>query len=277
MDQALIDEVAKSFEVDRLRPFAPSGQKYVARARRDADDVVLKVVELAGPHRDVTLERARREVDLLARINHENVVRVLTSLERFGGNVPWGVGWLEEYLDGEDLRTRLASGAQWAWDDVNRMALDVGRGLAAMHDARAVHRDLSPGNVRCTTSGRFVIMDPGLARHIEESTLTGLFQPGTPGYMTPEHAAMTRPTPASDVFAIGIFMYQALTGVLPFPVGGDFDQYRLDLRDHQARSIGDLRIDLEREQVAFIGRCLQRQSARRFLNGGEFVEELERL
>ena len=275
VDHGLIDGAAKGLGVADLRPFAPSGQKYVARARRGNDDVVLKVVELTGPHRDVTLERARREVDLLSRIDHDNVVRVLTGLEELGGRPVSGVAWLEQYLDGEDLRDRLAS--RWAWEDTHGMALDVARGLAAMHQQRAVHRDLSPGNVRCTTSGGFVIMDPGLARHIEESTLTGLFQPGTPGYMTPEHAGMSRPTPASDVFAVGILMFYALTGRLPIPVGGDFDHYRIELRDGQAPSVGTVRDDLEPEQIEVVDTCLQRQSARRFLNGAELAERLERL
>lgn len=275
VDQALIDGAAKSLGVVDLRPFNPSAQKYVARARRGSDEVVLKVVELTGPHRNVTLERARREVDLLSRINHDNVVRVLTGLEEIGGRPVSGVAWLEEYLDGEDLRDRLTS--QWAWENTHAMALDVARGLAAMHEKRAVHRDLSPGNVRCTVSGGFVIMDPGLARHIGESTLTGLFQPGTPGYMTPEHAAMSRPTPASDVFAVGILMFYALTGELPIPVGGDFDLYRVKLRDGQAPSVGTVRGDLTPEQIEVVDRCLQRQSARRFLSGAELAEQLERL
>lgn len=275
VDQALITEAERVFGLSDLRPFAPSGQKYVARALRAGGDVVLKVVELVGTHKDVTLERARREVDLLSRIHHDHVVQVLSGLEDLGGRPVAGVAWLEEFLDGEDLRDRLSS--PWTWRDTHAMALEVAQGLAAMHAERTVHRDLSPGNIRCTSAGHFVIMDPGLARHIEESTLTGLFQPGTPGFMTPEHAAMTRPTPASDVFAVGILMYLALTGDLPIPVGGDFDRYRIQLRDQQAPSLGALRADLAAEQIALVDRCLQRQSARRFLDGADLAAELEKL
>ena len=275
MDPALIAEVERITGVSNVRPLVPGGQKHVARAELSGREVVIKVIELSGPHADVILERARREVDLLQRIDHPNVVRVLTGLLQVGGPSLVAVAWLEEFLDGEDLRARI--GALWTWSEARAMGLDVARGLEAMHTRRVVHRDLSPGNIRCTSSGSYVIMDPGVARHIEESTLTGLFQPGTPGHMSPEHASLTRPTPASDVFALGILLYQVLSGSLPFPVGKDFDAYRVALRDDQAPSIGTVRKDLSPPQVAFVDRCLHRQSARRYLDGSELGAALEQL
>jgi len=276
MDQALIDEAAAEFGVTDLVPFAPSGQKYVARCLRGSESVVLKVVELNGPHHQVTLERARREVDLLARINHPNVVQALSELRELGGSsTPTGVTWLEEFLDGEDLSARM--GPSWQWDDVAVLARDIASGLSAIHAERAVHRDLSPGNIRATSAGSYVVMDPGLARHLELSTLTGVFQPGTWGYMSPEHAAMTRPTPASDVFGVGILMYQALSGEVPFAVRGDIDAYRVALRDQQAPSISVVRSDLAPNEAAIVDQCLQRQGARRFLDGAELLSAIEAL
>jgi eukaryotic-like serine/threonine-protein kinase len=274
VDAALITEAESVLKLTDGRPFAQGGQKYVGRGTVAGEAVVLMVVEIAGTYAPVTLERARREVDLLARLDHANVVHALSPLVELGGtSPPTGVAWLEEYLDGDDLSQRL--GSQWSWPDTLSMAIDVANGLAAMHAEKAVHRDLSPRNVRCTTRG-YVLMDPGLARHLEESTLTGVFQPGTPGYMTPEHAAGTgRPIPASDVFGVGILMYQALAGVVPCPFAGDLDAYRKELRDTQVESIGSVRGDLGSGPIAIVDRCLQRQSGRRYIDGTELAEALE--
>ncbi len=275
MDPGLVTSAASVLKVANLVRVTEGGQKFVARGDVGAAHVVMKVIEL-GAHADVTLERARREVDLLARVDHPNVVRVVSDLQELGGSPPSGVAWLEEYLDGEDLSSRLH--VPWDWDETAAMALDVAQGLSALHAADAVHRDLSPRNIRCRGNGSYTVMDPGLARHLRDSTLTGTFQPGTWGYMTPEHVAgVARPIPASDVFAVGILMYRALTGDVPIPVGGDLDRYRVALRDDQIPSILVTRPDLEAAQADVVDTCLQRQSARRYIDGAELVAALQAL
>jgi serine/threonine protein kinase len=275
MDPSLVTSAAKALRIENLTRVTEGGQKYVARGNVGTAQVVLKVIEL-GTHAEVTLERARREVDLLARVDHPNVVKVISNLRELGGSPPTGVAWLEEYLDGEDLSSRLH--VPWDWDVTAAMALDVAQGLSALHMADAVHRDLSPRNIRCRVDGSYTVMDPGLARHLRYSTLTGTFQPGTWGYMTPEHVAgVARPIPASDVFGVGILMYRALTGDVPIPVGADFDRYRMALRDDQAPSILTARPDLTATQAEVVDTCLQRQSARRYIDGAELVAALEAL
>lgn len=276
LDAALVTAAASELGVSNLTRLAEGGQKYVATGTRSGTTVVVKVVEIASAHAGVTLARAEREVDLLRRIDHPNVVRALSDLRQISAGRGRGATWLEEYLEGEDLETKL--NVPWDWPDTATMALQVARGLGALHREHAVHRDLSPRNIRCLRDGTFKIMDPGLARHLERSSLTGVFQPGTPGYMTPEHVAgLARPIPASDVFGVGILMYQALTGDLPFAIGTDFDAYRTQLRDGQASPIKAARNDLIDEQAAIVDTCLQRQSGRRYLDGDELVSALEAL
>jgi serine/threonine-protein kinase len=276
MDRSLIAAAATELGVSNLSRLAEGGQKYVAVGTRAGLTVVVKVVEIGSAHAGVTLERAEREVDLLRRINHPNVVRALSELRRISTGGAQGATWLEEYLEGEDLETKL--NVPWDWSTTETMASEVARGLSALHSEHAVHRDLSPKNIRCLRDGTFKIMDPGLARHLERSSLTGFFQPGTPGYMTPEHVAgLARPIPASDVFGVGILMYKALTGDLPFPIGTDFDAYRTHLRDGQASRIQTVRSDLSDEQATIVDTCLQRQSGRRYLDGSELASALEAL
>jgi len=275
MDAATEQEAARLLGVTNINEINHGGQKTVAKCEMaGGQSAILKVIELDPVHVDA-LERARREVDLLGRIAHPNVVNVLSPLVEIGAP-PTAVAWLEDEIDGEDLRAQFGTGAAWSWADTRLMALDVARGLSAMHAEKVVHRDLSPGNVMRRVGGGYTVIDPGFGRHMEESTLTGVFQPGTPGYLTPEHVG-ARVIYASDVFAVGILMYQALTGTAPVPLRAPYDEYLLALRDDQAPSIGVLRPDLDPAVIEVVDRCLQRQSGRRFLDAGDLVTALEAL
>src|SRR5689334_4873172 len=135
------------------------GQKAVARCvQGSGEPAILKVIDLDPVHVDA-LERAHREVDLLQRISHPNVVQVLSPLQEIG-DPPHAVAWLEEQLDGSDLRAAFASGQPWDWEQTRAMALDVAHGLSAMHAEKVVHRDLSPGNVMARLDGTFTVIDP---------------------------------------------------------------------------------------------------------------------
>jgi serine/threonine protein kinase len=276
MQQSLVNQAADDLGVGVLFRLAEGGQKYAGKGElSDGRPVVIKVVELRPPNADVALERARREVQLLAETDHPNIVRVLSELTQVTTGGLKAAAWLEEYLEGEDLSARL--NVPWTWSDARRLGVDVGRGLGVLH-ARTppvVHRDVSPNNIRCLPDGSFKVMDPGLARHIGRTSITGIYQPGTPGYLSPEHVPPGRPTPASDVFVVGILMYRALAGDLPIAVTADLNAYAIALRDGQAPSIAQARSDLTPEEVAVIDCCLRRQSARRYLNGDELADALE--
>lgn len=275
VNSQLVAEAVMSLGVSNLQSGKEAGQKYVGRGTAGGDDVMLKLVELAGPLPHVALARARREVDLLRRVSNPNVVKAITDIVELGGPPPTGTAWLEEYLVGQDLDSEF--GTQWTWDETIAMGVDLANGLVAIHAEKAVHRDLSPRNVRHLDSGPYVVMDPGVAHFIEETSLTGAWQPGSPGYMSPEHARGTTTTEASDIFAVGILMYEALTGAVPFPVGSDFDEYRRKLRDEQVTSVARVRPDLAPAQAAIVDRCLHNQSARRFLDGAELQDAFVQL
>jgi serine/threonine-protein kinase len=186
------------------------------------------------------------------------------------------VTWLEEYLDGDDLSDLLAAGP-WDWSDARTLAIEVGRGLAALHEVKVVHRDLSANNVRRTTAGRFVVMDPGFARHTLRSGLTVGGQPGTPGFYSPEHlqSYSGAPTASSDVFCVGILLFAALTGSLPIPVGMDPADYLARLSRVEVLDIDGLRPGLPDDVKRLLRLLLHPQPARRPRNGAKLVEEIE--
>ena len=119
----------------------------------------------------------------------------------------------------------------------------------------------------------------GFARFTLRSALTLAGQPGTPGFASPEHLQTYSgsPTPASDVFAVGILMFAALTDQLPIPYNGDDADYVHRLERTDIPDLAILRPDLSVDQRALVKKCLHRQPARRFLNAGALARALEAL
>lgn len=275
VDDALIESAAEALGVEVVAPLKQGGQKTVLLVRSGAVTHVMKVIAIGVSNPDA-FRRAERETDLLLGVNHPNLVRLTSELVELGDPCI-GVAWLEQHLDGEDLGELVSS--PWSWDDTRRMAIDISRGLGALHGVKVVHRDLSANNIRRVTDGHFVVMDPGYARHHKRSELTVGGQPGTIGFMSPEHlqSYSGAPTPASDVFCVGILSFLVLTGRLPIEFTGDIADYAARLLAVEVPDIATLRTDLPVDAVSIVNRCLHPQPARRYRNGTRLAEALESL
>jgi serine/threonine-protein kinase len=274
-DYTLVGEAVAALGLTDDGPIgAVGGQKAVRRVSRDGRAFVLKVVALEFTT-DETLKRAEREVLLLASIDNPNVVKVESELVELGSPVH-GAAWVEEYLDGDDLGN-LLDGTRWSWDDAKAMGVQVANGLAAGHEKAVIHRDLSANNVRRLANGAYKVLDFGFARHTLRSGLTVAGQPGTRGYLSPEHlnSYSGGPMQMSDVFQVGILMYTALSGVSPYPWTGDDHEYMSRLQSGAMRPLGDHRPDLSSAQLAAVQRALHPQPARRFRNAGALRDALE--
>lgn len=251
---------------------ALGGQKAVRKVQGPSGVQVLKVVALtsAAP---AALARAEREVAFLRSLSSPHVVAVQSDLVRVGA-LPDGAAWLEELLSGEDLGRLL--GPQWTWAEAQALGVDVAEGLAGAHEQGVVHRDLSPNNVRRLSSGSFKVMDFGFARFTLRSGITVHGQPGTPGFMSPEHLNpfSGAPVPASDVFEVGVLMYTALTGKIPIPHDGDDFDYARRLSTASMIDISVERPDLNTEAIGVLRRMLHPQPARRHRNGAVLAEAL---
>lgn len=271
----LIAEVSAALGFEDAHPLTQGGQKLVLKGTLSGAPAVAKIVLLSqDPNGAITLQRAHREVELLSAVDSEHVVKVLTDAVEIG-EPPVAVCWAEEYLDGDDLRAFF--NRTWDESEVWLLMHDMAEALAACHELEVVHRDLSPGNVRRTSDGRFVLMDPGLARHLAKTALTGAFQPGTLGWRSPEHVPGGDPTPASDIFALGILAFVALTGAFPVDPNGDQAEYDRRLVEQQACSVATLARGISAELCEVIDTCLSRQPARRYLDGAELQSALDRI
>lgn len=262
----LLSYACAQLGAEPLRSLVQGGQKQVHVVKhRDGAESVLKLIDLGLAADPAALERARREVTLLQSISHPNVVGVTSDLQTIG-EPPIAVFWLEQFLDGSDLRY---SGSHWPAADLVALGTDVAAGLSALHVKKVIHRDLSPGNIQRLSTGKFVVMDPGFAKHTLRSGLTVGGQPGTRGFMTPEHlqAYSGSPTAASDVFGCCALVYFAATGQSPVPYKGDDYEYLKRLRTADHIPLRDARSDLPDALVAVVERGLHPQPARRYRNG----------
>ncbi|WP_224241297.1 protein kinase domain-containing protein [Hyalangium gracile] len=233
------------------------GTVYRARDTLVGDVVALKMLELEAEQRADLLERFRREVRLARRISHPHVART-HDLGEHGGHLFLTM----EYVEGEDLQSLLVRERALGAVRAARIALAVCEGLAAAHAAGVVHRDLKPANVLVEKGGRVVLTDFGIARAMAgESASRTQGMVGTPMYMSPEQLEGGEVEARSDLYAVGLLLYEMLTGEAPFtgdsPMAVAFARLRQPPPDPAGRpGVPDALAHLVRE-------CLAREPSER--------------
>jgi len=173
---------------------------------------VLKRIRPELAASDELVERFAREARAAAAVHHQNVVAVYDWISWRGEHYI-----AQEFVDGADLRAVLAKVGRLPWRIAALIALDIARGLEAIHARGTVHRDLKPANVLLGRSGDVKIADFGIAL---ESTADGLTRAGTtvgsPPYIAPEQLQGERSDARADLFCFGVVFYELLAGVPPF-------------------------------------------------------------
>jgi eukaryotic-like serine/threonine-protein kinase len=187
------------------------GTVYLAHDEDQGEVVALKMLDASGMRSPVVLERFSREARLTRRISHPHVARVF-DLGSYQGRAFLTL----EYVEGEDLRARLRREGALEAEVAVRLALAVCAGLSAAHAAAVVHRDLKPANVLLERGGRVVLTDFGIARAMEDQGPGGLTHlqgvVGTPQYMAPEQLTESPVDARTDVYAMGLLLYEMLVG-----------------------------------------------------------------
>jgi eukaryotic-like serine/threonine-protein kinase len=201
-------------------PLASGGMGEVWAARDLLLDraVAVKVLggALAGDGR--AAERLRREARAAARLEHPNIARVLDLGEQEGR--PYLV---MELLEGESLAARVDRAGAMAPAEASRVVAAVADALEAAHRAGVVHRDVKPGNVFLTSDGEVKVLDFGIASAVGDAAITTGDLLGTPAYLAPERVLGHPATPAADIYALGVVLYELLAGRRPFEAGSDIE------------------------------------------------------
>ncbi len=221
--------------------------------------VALKLLRRRGRHGAPDDAALHREAEAVAQLHHPGIVTLYDL-----GTSPFGPYLVFERLEGEPLSDRLARGAL-GWERALRIGVEIARAVAHAHSHGVLHRDLKPANVFLCLDGQVKVLDLGL------SHLLGLASPGggTPGHMAPEQWAGKTEDPRTDVFALGVLLYQSMTGDLPFRTETGAGSV-LDPREAPPLP-ATVRSRRLRELVAD---CLARDPARRPATAGAVLERL---
>jgi len=245
---------------------------YRARDERLETLVAVKVLrrEIAAD-RDLA-ERFRREALAAAVLNHPNIVACLDT-----GTDPVGPYLVMALVDGEDLTARLRRESVLPPADVARIGLDVARALGCAHARSIVHRDVKPGNILLAHDGRALVTDFGIALLADdvEGTTSGTIL-GSVQYFSPEQARGVVTTPASDVYGLGLVLYEALTGLRPWS-GETSAAIALARIGAPAPSPRASRRDVPVALDAVVIRALDPDPALRYPDGTAMAAALERL
>ncbi|MEX2182941.1 MAG: protein kinase [Chloroflexota bacterium] len=215
-------------------------------------------------------QRFRREALAATVLRHPNIVPCLDT--GTDGDQPFLV---MELVDGEDLAARLRRGGRLAPAEAARIGLEVARALGVAHVRGIVHRDIKPGNILLTADGRARVTDFGIARLAmdAEATLPGTTL-GSVHYFSPEQARGATTTPASDVYGLGLVMYEALTGSRPWS-GETTDAIALARVGATAPSVRDGRPEIPRALAEVVARALSPEAADRYPSGAAMAAALE--
>jgi hypothetical protein len=261
------------------------GEVYEVEDLELREHIALKVLRRELAERPGALEQLKREIALARKVSHPNVCRLFDV----GFHLRTGAGGTEricfltmELLQGESLSARLRRTGRLSPDEALPLVRQLCEGLHAAHEAGIIHRDLKSANVLLVrappgASPRAVITDFGLARLVGEVPATpvepGTRLVGTPAYMAPEQLEGGPITPTTDLYALGIILFELLTGARPFQ--GEDDRSTATQRLHvPAPSPRKLRPELERRWEALLLRCLERQPERRFPHAGAVLAAL---
>jgi eukaryotic-like serine/threonine-protein kinase len=272
----------------RYRLDAQIGKGGMSTVYRAFDTVLERQVAIKLMHREIAsdsdqLERFRREARAVAQLSHPHIVTVIDAGEEPDGDPtdgdpthPRATPYIVfEYVEGETLKALIRRTGPLEIPQAIAYAIEIARALGAAHEHHIVHRDVKPQNVLLTEEGTAKITDFGIARTLTEEglTLDGRVL-GTTDYVSPEQALGHQVTGQSDIYSLGVVLYEMLTGVVPFtgetPVAVAMRHVREEIPDVQRR-----RPEISAATAAVVDRATAKDLARRYPDIPALLADLE--
>lgn len=242
---------------------------YLAKDTTLDRPVAVKVMHREMSEQADQLERFRQEARAVAKLSHPNVVAVIDAGEDRGH--PYIVF---EYVEGETLKARIARLGALDPQEALAYAIEIARALAVAHSRNMVHRDIKPQNVMIDAEGRAKLTDFGISRQLEQDGMTATGRVlGTTDYVAPEQAMGHSVDPRSDVYSLGVVLYEMLIGQVPFhadsQVGVAMKHVNEELPDVQAR-----RPEVSAAAALVLERATAKDPERRYQEVGELIDDL---
>jgi serine/threonine protein kinase len=265
------------------------GVVWSARNESTERDFAIKLMTPESAKDPARLQRFFKEAKLAGRLRHRCIVEVY-DLGRIEGGLLNGAPYLVmELLDGEPLDGMLRRVGQLPAGTALRIVSDVARGLSVAHAQGVVHRDLKPANVflHRTLEGRTVpkILDFGISKLLSGSLARESFNPqettigtilGSPAYMSPEQTSGEDLDARADIWSLGIMLYKALCGALPFS-GANFTTLMLAINTGAPAPLEDRAPGLPRDVYALVAKCLSRRRGDRYVDAAALADAIDRI
>ena len=242
---------------------------YLARDTTLDRQVAVKVLHREMSEQEDQLKRFRQEARAVAKLSHPNVVAVIDAGE--DGGHPYIVF---EYVEGETLKQRINRVGALGAQEALAYAIEIARGLTVAHARNMVHRDIKPQNVLIDSEGRAKLTDFGISRQLEQDGMTATGRVlGTTDYVAPEQAMGHAVDQRSDIYSLGVVLYEMLIGQVPFTadsqVGVAMKHVNEELPDVQQR-----RPELSAAAAMAVERATAKDPSERYQKVGEMVDDL---
>jgi eukaryotic-like serine/threonine-protein kinase len=264
------DLIADRYELLEICGTGGMSTVYKAHDQLLERNVALKVLHPHYGDDEEYVERFRREARAVAQLSHPNIVTVIDRGEADGHQFI-----VFEFIDGENLKELVGRTGPLPVRRALELGIAVADGLAFAHEHGLVHRDVKPQNVLLNGDGEAKVTDFGIARSLDVErgvTQTGTVM-GTSNYLSPEQANGQPVTPATDVYSLGVVLFEMLTADVPFP-GENFVAVAMKHLNDTPPDILAIRPDVPLRLASALDRALEKDAARRFASMDELAREL---
>ncbi len=248
------------------------GEVYRVEDKKINEEVALKLIKPEIAAEKKTIERFRNELKLAREISHRNVCRMYDFNEEEG--TPYIT---MEYVTGEDLRSLIKRIGKIPVEKTVSIAKQVCEGLAEAHRKGVVHRDLKPSNIMIDREGNVRIMDFGIARSLKAKNITreGMMI-GTPEYMSPEQVEGKKTDQRSDIYSLGIIIFEMATGRVPFE-GETSLSIAMKHKSEEPPDPRKINAQIPDDLSRLILKCMEKEKEKRYQGTKELLSELNEI